>query len=69
MVQQNDPGMDDAEIAPRFSTLTNQTAESLERLLAPGHAGMDALSKLTKSDVADIVAHLKRLKPQPASGR
>jgi mono/diheme cytochrome c family protein len=69
IVQQNDPGMDDAEIGPRFATLTNQTTETLERLLAPGHAGMDALSKLTGRDVADIVAHLKRLKPQPRTPR
>jgi mono/diheme cytochrome c family protein len=69
IVRQNDPGMDDGEIGPRFSTLTNQTAETLKRLLAPGHAGMDALSKLTDSDVADIVAHLKRLKPQPRTPR
>jgi hypothetical protein len=61
--------MDDAEIGPRFSTLTDQTAETLQRLLAPGHAGMDALSKLTKSDAEDIAAHLKRLKPQPGTRR
>jgi cytochrome c553 len=69
IVQQNDPGMDDGEVAPRFSTLTSYTAEALRRLLAPGHAGMDALSKLTESDAADIAAHIKRLKPQPARPR
>jgi cytochrome c553 len=69
IVQQNDPGMDDGEIGPRFSTLTNQTTQSLKQLLAPGHAGMDALTKLTESDAADLAAHLKRLKPQPATPR
>jgi len=67
MVQQNDPGADDAEAAPRFSTLTTQTAQSLKRLLAAGHADMDALSKLSDSDIADIAAHLHRLKPEPST--
>lgn len=69
IVQQNDPGMDDGEAGPRFSTVTNQTTQSLKQLLSPGHAGMDALSKLTESDAADLAAHLKRLKPQPATPR
>lgn len=61
--------MDDGEAGPRFSTVTNQTTQSLKQLLSPGHAGMDALSKLTESDAADLAAHLKRLKPQPATPR
>ena len=62
IVQQNDPGMDDGEIGPRFSTMTNQTPQALRRLLLSGHADMDALSKVTERDSADIVAHLNCLK-------
>jgi mono/diheme cytochrome c family protein len=64
VVRQNDPGMDDGEFAPRFSTLTAYDAQSLKQLLAKGHADMDALSKLSDRDVEDIAAYLKRLKPE-----
>jgi mono/diheme cytochrome c family protein len=67
VVQQSDPGMDDGEIGPRFSTLTKHTAQSLKELLSSGHADMDALSKLTANDVADIAAHLHRLQAEPSS--
>jgi len=67
IVQQDDPGMDDGEIGPRFSTITKQTAQSLKRLLAPGHADMEALSKLSDAEIADIAAHLHRLKPEPST--
>jgi mono/diheme cytochrome c family protein len=69
IVQQNDPGMDDGEIGPRFSTMTNQTAQALRQLLLSGHADMDTLSKLTERDAADIVAHLRRLKPEVRTPR
>ena len=69
IVQQNDPGMDDGEIGPRFSTMTNVTAQDLRRLFLSGHADMDALSKLTERDAADIVAHLRRLKPEVRAPR
>jgi len=69
VVQQNAGGMDDGELGPPFSTLTDHTAQTLRQLLAPGHAGMDALSKLTEIDAADIAAHLKRLKPEPRTAR
>ena len=60
---------DDGEFAPRFSTLTRQTVQTLKQLLAPGHADMDALSKLTEAEIADIVAYLHRLKPEPSTPR
>jgi mono/diheme cytochrome c family protein len=69
VVQQDPGGMDDGEIAPPFSTLTAQTAGTVRRLLASGHADMSALSKLTDADAADIAAYLKRLEPQPRTGR
>jgi mono/diheme cytochrome c family protein len=65
IVKQNDPGADDAEVGPRFATLTKYTTDALMKLLAPGHADMAALSRLTRRDVEDIVAHLHRLKPEP----
>ena len=65
VVQQNDPGMDDAEYGPPFATLTQNTAPMLKKLFAAGHADMDALSKLSDDDLAAIAAHLHRLKPEP----
>ena len=65
VVQQNDPGMDDAEYGPPFATLTQFTAPMLKTLFAAGHADMDALSKLSDDDLAAIAAHLHRLKPEP----
>lgn len=65
VVQQNDPGMDDAEYGPPFATLTQYTAPMLKQLFAKGHADMDALSKLSDDDLAAIAAHLHRLKPEP----
>ena len=65
VVQQNDPGMDDAEYGPPFATLTQYTAPMLKKLFAAGHADMDALSKLSDDDLAAIAAHLHRLKPEP----
>jgi len=65
VVQQNDPGMDDAEYGPPFATLTQYTAQMLKKLFAAGHADMDALAKLSDDDLAAIAAHLHRLKPEP----
>ena len=65
VVQQNDPGMDDAEYGPPFATLTQYTPQMLKKLFAGGHADMDALSKLSDDDLAAIAAHLHRLKPEP----
>jgi mono/diheme cytochrome c family protein len=65
IVKQNDPAADDAEVGPRFATLTKYTADGLMRLLARGHAGMAALSRLTQRDLDYIAAHLHRLKPEP----
>lgn len=65
VVQQNDPGMDDAEFGPPFATVTQYTAPMLKKLFAAGHANMDALSKLSDDDLAAIAAHLHRLKPEP----
>jgi mono/diheme cytochrome c family protein len=65
VVQQNDPGMDDAEYGPPFATLTQYTAPMLKKLFAAGHADMDALSKLSDDDLAAIAVHLHRLKPEP----
>lgn len=65
VVQQNDPGMDDAEYGPPFATLTQYTPQMLKKLFAAGHADMDALSKLSDHDLAAIAAHLHRLKPEP----
>jgi len=67
VVQQNDPGMDDAEVGPSFATVTQYTAPMLKKLFAAGHADMDALSKLSDDDLAAIAAHLHRLKPEPRS--
>jgi len=67
VVQQNDPGMDDAEVGPPFATVTQYTAPMLKKLFAAGHADMDALSKLSDDDLAAIAAHLHRLKPEPRS--
>lgn len=65
VVQQNDPGMDDAEFGPPFATVTQYTAPMLKKLFAAGHADMDALAKLSDDDLAAIAAHLHRLKPEP----
>jgi mono/diheme cytochrome c family protein len=65
VVQQNDPGMDDAEYGPPFATVTQYTAPMLKQLFAKGHADMDALAKLSDDDLAAIAAHLHRLKPEP----
>ena len=67
IVTQDDPGMDDGEAAPRFSTLTNFSAQALRRLLAHGHAEMEGLSTLSKRDVADIAAYMRSLKPETPS--
>ena len=65
MVVQNDRGADECEVGPRFATLTGYTVDRPMKLLAPGHADMSALSKLTMGDAEDIVAHLRRLNPEP----
>ncbi len=64
-LQQNDPGMDDAEYGPPFATVTQYTAPTLKKLFAAGHADMDALSRLSDDDLGAIAAHLHRLKPEP----
>lgn len=65
VVLQHDPSWDDGEIGPRFSTLTATTSNQLSTLFAKNHADMDALAKLTDGEIADIVAHLQSLKPEP----
>ena len=64
IVQQKDSGRDDGEPAPRFSLLTKHSVESVTALLRKGHAQMDGLKKTSDIDIADMVAHLKRLKPE-----
>lgn len=64
IVLQKDAGQDDGQAAPRFSTLTRHTLQSLGATLRKGHAGMEALRQIPDSDIADIAAHLHRLKPE-----
>jgi mono/diheme cytochrome c family protein len=64
IVRQKDTGQDDGAPAPRFSLLTKHDVASVTALLRKGHASMDALSKIPDGDIADIVAHLHRLKPE-----
>jgi mono/diheme cytochrome c family protein len=64
VIHQKDPGWHSGNVAPRFSLLTHESYEEVRALLRKGHAGMAALSKIPDADVADIVAHIQRLKPE-----
>ena len=64
VVRQRDPGWHSGNVSPRFSMLTRTSPERLTALLRGGHGSIDAIRKLPDADYADILAHIKRLRPE-----
>ena len=64
VVRQRDPGWHSGNVAPRFSLLTKTSPERLQALLRGGHGGIPAVRALPDADYMDMLAHIKRLRPE-----
>ena len=64
VIHQRDPGWHSGNVAPRFSMLTRMEPDRFKKLLRGGHGGIDAIKTLPDADYDDMLAHIKRLRPE-----